>query len=257
MSSFSYRFSGFHPEPTRFSWHLDRPDAEALAAGGAGLSLTLGGWVADPQLPFASVALYAPLFHRAPLAVAPLHARSDVTAALDLPPDRASGFLLRIPLLGLPEKAELVLAAVPEPLAPAFESDASWRARHFEPLARLEIDIDCPPPGSDDAPGPTPFFVTSLGRSGSTALMAALTAHPAIGGTCTYPFEARPLQHALHLFCLWLHPALAHAPIAQEQFADTPFLASANPFYYAEDYPDLFGHFEESGLAQFRSLGKL
>jgi hypothetical protein len=60
----------------------------------------------------------------------------------------------------------------------------------------------------------------------------------------------------LHLFRLWLHPALAHAPIAQEQFADTPFLASANPFYHAEDYPDLFGHFEESGLAQFRSLAR-
>jgi hypothetical protein len=112
-----------------------------------------------------------------------------------------------------------------------------------------------PPPPAITS-GPAPLFVTSLGRSGSTALIAALASDPAVTAPETYPFETKPLAYALHMARLAVSPSIPHLPISSQQFLDVPFVGSTNPNLNHADYPHLFAHYRANGLTIFRSLVK-
>ncbi|OYV70280.1 MAG: hypothetical protein B7Z67_04725 [Acidiphilium sp. 21-60-14] len=226
-------------------WHLDAPQIAILNRDMRGNFLELAGWVFHREDPAQSIVIYAPLLHRAPLAIVGLHQRADVTAAFDCPPDTPTGFRAFVNLLGLRDAGAIEVGAVPASRWAAFSQDSRFLAKNFISLARIDLTIR-----HDAAPvaGPAPIFVTSMGRSGSTALMGALAAHPAVLAPRSYPYESKLLQYAQHVLAMMVTPSTGSAGLDGAQFIDTPYLASTNPFLRRDDYPEIFDWFAEDAL---------
>ena len=226
-------------------WHLDLPSAAMVGASVPHYYLELAGWVALSAGAAQAVAVYAPLLHRAPLQIIALHPRDDVAGALNLPPETPTGFRGVVSLLGLRDARTLELAVVSSARWAAFSRDSRYLSQNFERLARLDLSID---DGGAALVGPAPLFVTSIGRSGSTALIGALAAHPSVLAPRHYPYESKMLQFAQHLLTLIVSPRADGAGLTAQQFMDHPYLATANPFIDRNDYPEIFSAFNQGAL---------
>lgn len=226
-------------------WHLDTPQPAMRAREIRGHFLELAGWVFGGLEPAQAIVVYAPLLHRAPLVIGGLHPRADVTAVLGCPDDTPTGFRVFVNLLGLRDVGVIEIGVVAAAQWPAFSQDSRYLAKNFITLARLDLSI-----GYDAAPvaGAAPLFVTSLGRSGSTALMGALAAHPAVLAPRNYPYESKLLQYAQHVLAMMTMPSAGSAGLDGAQFIDTPYLAATNPFVQRDDYPEIFDWFAEDAL---------
>lgn len=228
------------------SWALDQPAEADIGNPADSAYLDIVGWVTSRDGPIRAVAAYAPVLFRSPLIHTRLYPRADVTAALGVPEDTPTGFRLFVNMIGLQDMDTLVLAAITEAQAPAFTADSSYAAGNFTPMARIAFRYR---PTRPEPTASAPVFVTSLGRSGSTALMAMLGAHPDIAAPPTHPYESRQIALALHHARLAVTPSAINLPVAgTDQFLDLPYLASTNPFLSPNDYPDLFAHHRRSAL---------
>jgi hypothetical protein len=233
------------------AWYLDRPGMQPPATGETSIYLELAGWlVSTTPDPVHAIAIYAPNLYRSPLLVTILHPRQDVSHAMGLPPDTPTGFHAHLNILGLHRIGAIELRAVTLGAWDAFIADSSYNATALQPIATIHFTTQASP---TQAPHPTPLFVTSLGRSGSTCIMAALATSTDIIAPEAYPFETKPLAYALHMARLAISPAIPHLPIASQRFLDVPFVGSTNPNLHHTDYPSLFQHYRHHGLAIFRT----
>jgi hypothetical protein len=233
------------------AWHLDCPVMLPPAAAENSIYLELAGWVvATSDDPVHAIAIYARHLYRSPLLLTVLHQRQDVSQAMGLPPETRTGFHAYLNVLGLQTINTIELFVVTKGKMSQFAADSSYHANGLQPLATIDFTIHATPATS---PAPNPLFITSLGRSGSTCIMAALATDPAVIAPEAYPYETKPLAYALHMARLAISPSVPHLSISSQQFLDVPFNGSTNPNLAPADYPRLFEHYRRHGLSLFRA----
>lgn len=175
---------------------IDKPLKGSLAAD---QHLDVSGWLLSPRSPVKHIDLTTPerILHR----FYP-QARPDVDTVLapQCPPCGWSGQVL---LLGLAPESSLDLEAV-------LASDARV------PLARIHLQCGSFPSGFQ--PRLQPILLNSLGRTGTTLLMRALGAHPAIVVPDVFPYEVRVCQHWMQALVLLQQsmPAMPLQPASWE-----------------------------------------
>ncbi|MDD2878777.1 MAG: hypothetical protein PHZ23_16290, partial [Acidiphilium sp.] len=242
------RITAIRPAYPADSWYLDRPSPAAIGGSENAIYLDLAGWVlATPPDPVLAIAIYAPTLHRSPLLVATLHPRADVAEIMGIDPATPTGFQTALNIVGLHHIGEIELFVVTASQWHGFVADSAYHTTQLDLLATITFTFEfTTPPAPPETP--TPLFVTSLGRSGSTALMAALATSPDIATPETYPYETKPLAYAIHMARLAISPSLPHLPAAAAQFLDVPFIGATNPNLSPKDYPKLFNHYRTNGL---------
>lgn len=96
-----------------------------------------------------------------------------------------------------------------------------------------------------------PLIVFSVGRSGSTALMKLLTAHPEISGHMPYPLETRFAQHTYHAMRIASSFAPSYAEDMMTAFtARRPMLGPNPSFGYFKDLDGFFHQTYAPGLIE-------
>jgi SAM-dependent methyltransferase len=137
-------------------------------------SIHFRGWVIGRDQPVVAVRV----LRTDPLITAPLNSeRVDVAERYrDIRWNPKCGFDLRIGLIGLSARADLLLEAI-------FDNDET---AHF---AKVVINRNVFYQGVPTVLNP--IMVTGMARSGTTWLMRILTEHPAIVGYRQYPYESR------------------------------------------------------------------
>jgi hypothetical protein len=249
--------TAINPSYPAGAWHLDRPGMAPPVTAEPTIYLELAGWItATTPDPIHAIAIYANNLHRSPILVTILHPRQDVAQAMSLPPDTPCGFHAFLNVLGLQTLNSIELHAVTLGEWDRFIADSSYHAGRLLPVVTIDFAFSpgpLPEPLDQSVPDLQPLFITSLGRSGSTALMAALATNAAIASPEAYPFESKPLAYALHMARLATSPSMPHLPVASAQFLDVPFIGSTNPNLNPGDYPRLFDHYRQHGLTIFRA----
>lgn len=123
----------------------------------------------------------------------PSVARPDLAAAFpEAPGAERSGFSLALDVLKLPREFDLRVGAI------VGDGDAL-------PIGRVRGSRRAFDPLPSD--GPAPLMVTTLGRSGSTLLMALLSVHPAIVAFDPVAYDSRPFAHQLEAAIAMASPA--------------------------------------------------
>jgi Sulfotransferase family len=158
-------------------------------------------------------------------------ARPDVVAVHAGAPER-TGFSSLVGTLGLEPDFKLELRAV------------------LEDGTVAELGVIC---GSRQAIASaqtrmSPVLVTSLGRTGTTLLMGLLSAHPAIVGERTYPYEIFPARYWLHLLRVLGEPADHAESSHPSTFASDLRRIGHNPFHTvsATNHSELADHLGRS-----------
>jgi hypothetical protein len=162
----------------RLHANLERPSAGEPVTG---FSVPLSGWALAPD--------------GAPVTIEIRHGRQvlrrctrsvdrpDLANAYpDLPDAERSGFSLALDVLRLPRAFDLAVDGIvgEAEAVPIARMRGSRRA--FEPLP---------------TEGPAPLMVTTLGRSGSTLLMALLSLHPQVAAFHPATYDSRPFAYQL------------------------------------------------------------
>jgi Sulfotransferase family len=161
---------------------IDEPSTSSRLVG---YDFIVSGWVVHPELPAESVQVISSDgtvsgWGRVALA------RPDLGKSLpNLPRARTCGFRFAAGAMALTRDFECTIAATLED------------GRRVS-LGRVQGRRPTLPPG--DSSDLQPILVTSLGRSGSTALLGMLAAHPAIVADRVAPYETRTSTYWLHVF---------------------------------------------------------
>ena len=168
--------------------------------------------------------------------------RPDLGAAFPaLPRAARCGFQFAVGALSLPRELGCTIEAV---------FDDATRV----PIARVRGRRTTVP--GPDAAMLRPLLVSSLGRSGSTLLLATLAAHPAIVVHRIPPYETRTSTYWVHVFQVLSRPAdHAHAGDLATFINDTHFVGQ-NPFDMGlRDEPDSlrtwYGHTQVERVGAF------
>ena len=242
-----------HCSSSSLAWHLDAPAITLPSVTHRTTYLEISGWVHATGTVAHYVVAYSNLCYRNPLIVSTLYQRPDVNVALDLSEETKAGFRFQLNLIGLQDHSTIYIAVILDTDLCGYTQDASFPAANFQSLARIDLVVS-PPSITTAQNGPAPCFVTSLGRSGTTALMAALSHSPAIYTTTNYPYENRRLSYYIHLAHLSVTPSAPYLPIAGENFLDVPFLASTNPFIDPIQYPNEFQFYDQNSIRLIRQM---
>ena len=161
---------------------IDEPSTPSRLVG---YDFIVSGWVVHPQLPAESVQVISgdgviSGWDKVALA------RPDLGEALPgLPRAQTCGFRFAAGAMALTRDFECTIAVTLE-------------GGRQVALARVRGRRPTLPPG--DSADLQPILVTSLGRSGSTALLRVLAAHPAIVSERVAPYETRTSSYWLHVF---------------------------------------------------------
>ena len=135
----------------------------------------------------------------------------------------------------------------------SFSKDIGFYAGGYGIIATVRWEISLikysRPAPREPAPlqEPAPLFVTSLGRSGSTALMSSLAASREVLASTRYPNEDRTMTYFIKLMRLAMTPATN--VLNGGAFLDDPNLAWTNPFISNEDFPDTFAFYKANAIA--------
>jgi len=175
---------------------------------------TISGWALHPERRVASVQVIA-YEETVGWAAKPVP-RSDIAEAFpNVAQAGRSGFHVSASVVGLPLQFECVVEA---------RLDDGRRI----PFARVEGRRS--PVASNGARSLQPLLVTSLGRSGSTYLMALLSGHPAIVVDRGVPYENRTSAYWAQVFKILSRPA-NHAQAGHpDSFAFNRHFVGQNPF---------------------------
>jgi len=219
--------------------------------------LPVVGWIHSWKRAIQSVAIYSKIAPRHPLAIVPLSPRADVANYIKVGEDAAVVFNCMINTLGLSGEFELYLVPLFEKHdSDSFKARPSLYHRMDDWFARLVLTTENDST-AELGPGPAPIFITSLGRSGSTALYKFLGTSGNITAYDRYPCEARVAAYWLDIMRLTLSPADQLDENFSEQFLDVFREAQACPFYPSPDYPELasFMHLHMFGNVKRRFRG--
>ena len=208
--------------PLRGSY-IDRP---AVGADGHATTFRIAGWVLGARSRAREIQVMEDglAARTIPVSVA----RPDVVAVHRGAPE-VSGFESTVSTLGLESEFTLRLDAVLEDGTRVDAGSIHGRrqalAPSYEPRFRA-------------------LLVTSLGRTGTTLLMNALSAHPAVVAYPIHPYEIFPARYWLHLLRVLAEPA-DHAN-------------SSHPSHFAQDLQRIGHHpFNQSPITDHPELGEL
>jgi hypothetical protein len=231
------------------SWCLDAPEAGSFNTELHQSYLAISGWV-HVEAPLHYVAIYSDLCYRSLLMVSVLHRRPDVNQALSLADDVRTGFRFHVNLLGLQDHKYIYVCFVSGAEISAYSENAAFPAGNFGVIARIRFQVTVL--GSPGGLGPAPLFVTSIGRSGTTALMSAFLRSPEVYTGRTHPYENRMLSYFIHLARISVTPSTSYLPVGGASFLDHPFLASTNPFINPTEHSVEFEFFDHHSIEIIR-----
>jgi Sulfotransferase family len=217
------------------------------------LTVVFGGWAHCARDPITAVAIFARSLPRGPLAVTRLHERTDVSASLSLAPQSRTGFRTNLCLIGLQPRDEFVVVAFTEAQFAAFSEEPAFHRGHFSELAVIELEIELEPE-CVVASGISPVFVTSHGRSGSSALVRTMLVSPKVAAVDEPPWEARLLSYFLTLTRMAVSPANGLSRGENEKFTDIYTSTINNPFLSEFDYPKLYAESSANSLSIARDI---
>ena len=221
-------------QPPRVTAHIDFFRQSDVSSSW----LSVGGWVTSSEDDFSYVAVYSSHSPRAPIAIASLHARTDVNIAIGVFA-RKVGFRFDVDIRFQPAGSLLYLVPLVDRWRRGRQpAESTLYDRRGDAIAVIAIEANDQQFRSADN-GVSPIFVTSLGRSGSTVACAYLGTGEGVFNYDRYPSEARLIAYWLHVMQLVGAPADPGLGALSQQFADVPFFAAPNPFASATDYPEL------------------
>jgi hypothetical protein len=226
------------------------------ASGGdaqSGLMVVFGGWAYCASDPIVAVAIFARSLPRGPLAVTRLHERADVSVSLALAPQTRTGFRTNLCLIGLQPRDAFVVVALNDAQFAALENEPAFNRGHFTELAVVELEILLEPECAV-APAISPVFVTSHGRSGSSALVGTMLMSPKVAAVDEPPWEARLLSYFLTLTRMAVSPANGLSRGENEKFTDVYTSTINNPFLSEFDYPKLYAESSINSLSIARDM---
>jgi hypothetical protein len=218
-------------------WHLDEPSGDSVGVSVAGIFLRISGWVFSESDPVHYIVIHSEFLFRSPLLVLPLHPRVDVATAFGLDRLKPTGFTGSVNLLGCSDVECLHISCVCASGAAQFQVDAGFYSQCYIRLAQVHFEVTLPQLSYQ--PGRSPIFVSSLGRSGSTALMKAFSFSDEIAVAGSHPLENRTMSYFIHMTRLLVTPSSHYLPTATSAFLDIPFVGATNPFIEPLDWPGM------------------